>query len=97
MSVALYSKIDEQSSSASAGSHGSELTPRDESGVLMTQILCEVKSMCGSNAGESVASVVGSNLRSLDVVVCSRSKARVVPGAISWMRSDNRFRSCSSR
>ena len=83
MSAALNSKIDTRSSSASVDSHGSELTPRDESGVPMTQILCEVKSMCGSNAGESVASVVGLSLPSLDGAVCSGSKARAVIGAIS--------------
>ena len=62
MSAVLNSKIDERSSSASAGSHGLELITIDESGIPVTQILCEVKSMCGSNAGESVASVVGSGL-----------------------------------
>ena len=69
MSAAPNSKIDKQSSSASAGSHGSELTAGDESGVPETQILCEVKSMCGSNTGESVASAVGLSLQSLDGVV----------------------------
>ena len=64
-------------------SHGSELTPTDESGVPVTQILCEFKSMCGSNARESTASVVGLNLQSLDGVVCFGSKARAVTGAIS--------------
>ena len=81
----------------SAGSHGSELIIKDESGVPVTQISCEVKSMCGSNAGESVASVVGLSFPSLDGAVCSGSRARVVTGAISWMRYDDRFRSCSSR
>ena len=97
MSAVLNSKIDKRSTSASMDSHGLELTPRDESGVPVTQILCEFKSMCGSNAGESMASVVGLNLQSLDAAVCSGSKAGVVTGAISWMRSDDRFRSCSSR
>ena len=83
MSAALNSKIDKRSSSASAGSHGSELMTGDEFGVPVAQILCEVKSMCGSNAGESVASVVGLNLQSLDGAVCSGSKARAVTGAIS--------------
>ena len=97
MSAALNSKIDKRSSSASADSHGSELIPGEESGVPVTRVLHEVKSMCGSNAEESVASVVGLNLQSLDAAVCSGSKAGVVTGAISWMRSDDRFRSCSSR
>ena len=96
MSAVLNSKIDKRSSSASANSHGSELIAGDESGVPVTQISCAVKSMCGSNAVESVASVVGLSLPSLDGAICSESKARVVIGAVSWMRSDDRFRSCSS-
>ena len=68
----------------------------DESEVPVTQISCEVKSMCGSNIGKSVASVVGLSLPSLDGAVSTGSKARAVTGAISWMRSDDRFRSCSS-
>ena len=44
----------------------SELTPRDESGVPVTQILCEFKSMCGSNVGEYAASVAGLSFPSLD-------------------------------
>ena len=82
-SAVLNSKIDKRSSSASANSHGSELIAGDESGVPVTQISCEVKSMCGSNAGESMASVVGLSLRSSDGAVCSGSKARAVTGAIS--------------
>ena len=83
MVAVLNSKLDKRSSLASAGSHGSELMAGGESGVPMAQISCEVKSMCGSNAGESVASVVGLSLRSLDGAVCSGSKARAVAGAIS--------------
>ena len=59
MSAALNLKIDKRSSSASAGSHDSELTAENESGVPVAQVSCEIKSMCGSNAVESVASVVG--------------------------------------
>ena len=65
----LNSKIDKRSSSASVDSHGLDLTPEDESGVLVTRMLCEFKSMCGSNVGESVASEVGLNLHSLDGAV----------------------------
>ena len=97
MSAALNSKIDKRLSSASVESHGSELTPRDESGVPVTQILCEFKSMCGSNVGEYAASVAGLSFPSLDDAVCSESKARAVTGAISWMPSDDIFRSCPSR
>ena len=96
MSAALNSKIDNRSSSAFADTHGSELMAGDESGVPVTRISCEVKSICGSNTGESVASVVGLSLPSLDGAIYSESKARVVTGAVSWMRSDDRFRSCSS-
>ena len=83
MSAALNSKIDKRSSSASAGSHGSELIIGDESGVQVTHISCEVRSMCGSNAGESVASVVGLSFPSLDGAVCSGYKARAVMGVVS--------------
>ena len=83
MSAALNLKIDKRSSSASMDSHGSELTHRDESGVPVTQILCEFKSMCGFNVGESVASVVGLNLQSLYGALRSGSKAKEVTGAIS--------------
>ena len=97
MSAALNSKIDKRSSSVSADSHGLELKPGEDSGVPVTRVLREVKPMCGSDVRESVASVVGLNLQSLDAAVCSASMAGVVIGAISWMRSDDRFRSCSSR
>ena len=83
MSAPLNSKIDKRSSSVSADSHGSELIPREESGVPVTRVLCGIKSLCGSSAGESVASEVGLSLQSLDAAVCSGSKAGVVTGAIS--------------
>ena len=83
MSAAPNSKIDKQSSSASAGSYGSELMTGDESGVPVTQMSHEFRSMCGSNAAGSVASVVGLSFPSLDGTVCSESKARAVTGAIS--------------
>ena len=73
MSAALNPKIDKRSSSASADAHGSEFVTRDESGAPVMRALCEVKSMCGSSAGEFVASVVGSSLRSWDAAVCSGS------------------------
>ena len=95
MSVALNSKIDKRSSSASAGSHGSELTARDEAGVPVTQISCEVKSLGGSNAGESVASMVGLSLRSLDGAIGSDLRVGAVAGAISRTLSDGRAKPCS--
>ena len=96
MSAALNSKIDKRSSSASADAHGSEFMTRDESGVPVTKTSCDFRSMFGSNAVESVASAVGLSLLSLDGAICYGSVARAVTGAISWMRSDDRFRSCSS-
>ena len=83
MSAVLNSKIDKRSSSASASSHSLELMTGDESGVPVVQVSCEIKSVCGSNAGESMASEVGLSLQSLDGAVCSGSKARAVTGAIS--------------
>jgi len=73
MSAALNSKIDKRSGSVSADSHGSKLMPGEESGVPVTQILCEVKSMCGCNEY-----CVRLSLQSLDAAVCSGSKAGVV-------------------
>ena len=83
MSVVLNSKIDIRSSSASAGSHGLELTAGDESGTLVAQVSCEIKSMFGSNTRESVSSMAGLSFPPLDGTVCSGSKARAVMGAVS--------------
>ena len=76
MSAALNSKIDNRSSSVSAGVPGPELIAGDESGVPLTQILRGVQSMCGSNAADSVAS---------DGTICFGSKAVAATGTISWM------------
>ena len=76
MSTALNSKIDNRSSSVSAGVHGPELIAGDESGVPLTQILQGVESVCGSNAGDSVAS---------DGAIYSGFKAVAPTGTISWM------------
>ena len=48
--------------------------------------------MCGSNAVESVASVVGLILPSLDGAVCSGSKARAVTGAVGSISGVSRSR-----
>ena len=69
----------------------------NESEVPETQISPEVRSMCGSNDVESAASVAGLSFPSSDGTICSGSKARAVTGAISWVRSDDRFKSCSSQ
>ena len=74
MSAALNSKIDNRSSSVSAGVSGPRLIAGDESGVLLSQILWGVESMCGSNAADSVAS---------DGMICSGSKAVAATGTIS--------------
>ena len=74
MSAALNSKIDNRSSSVSAGVRGSELISGNESGIPLTQILQGVESVCGSNAADSVAS---------DGAIYSRSKAVAVTGTIS--------------
>ena len=76
MSAALNSKIDNRSSSVSAGVHGPELIVGDESEVPLTQILQGVESVCGSNAVDSIA---------LDGPICSGSKAVAATGTISWM------------
>ena len=96
MSAALNLKIDNRSSSVSVDSQGSELIVGDESGVPLMQISYEAESVRGSNAAESAASVMGLSFPSSDDSVCSRSKAGVVAGAISWMAPDDRFRPCSS-
>ena len=96
MSEVLNSAIDDRSCSTCADAHNSELITGNESVAPVTQKLLEVKSMCGSNTVESVASIVGLILPSLDGAVCSGSKVRAVMGVVSWMRSDDRFMSCPS-
>ena len=63
--------------------HGLEPVTGNESEVLVTQTSPEVRSVCGSNATESAASVVGLSFPSSDGAICSGSKARAVTGAIS--------------
>ena len=74
MSAALNSKIDNRSSSVSAGVQGPELITGDESGVPLTQIFPGAESVCGSNTADYVAS---------DGAICSGSKAVAVTGTIS--------------
>ena len=74
MSTVLNSKIDNRSSSVSAGVHGPELITGDESGVALTQISHGVESVCGYNAADSVAS---------DGTICPSSKAIAATGTIS--------------
>ena len=96
MCAELNSTIDGRSSSVYEDAQGLELVARGESMVPLTQMSLEVRSVCGSNAAESTASVAGLSFPSSDGVICSRSKARAVTGAISWVWSDDIFKSCSS-
>ena len=57
MSAALNSAIDDRSYSTYADVHGSELIAGNESEVPVTKTSPEVRSVCGSNAAESAASV----------------------------------------
>ena len=97
MSAELNSTIDVRSSSTYADARGSDPVAGNESDVPMAQIPREVGSMCGSYAAESVASVVGLSFPSSDGAICFGSRARAVTGAISWVWSDDRFKSCPSR
>ena len=83
MSVKLNSTIDDRSSSTFMDAQGSEPVAGDEFMVPVTQMLLEVRSVCGSNAAESTASMAGLSFPSSDDAVCSGSKARAVTDAIS--------------
>ena len=74
MCATLNSKIDNRSSSVSAGVCGPELTAGDESRVPLTQILRDVESVCGSNAADFVAS---------EGTICFGSEAFAATGSIS--------------
>ena len=82
MSAELNSKIDARSEPMGADTRGSEPMAGDESEVLMTQASLEVRSVFGSSAAESAASVARLSFPSLNDAVCSRSRARAVTGAI---------------
>ena len=82
-SAALNLKIDNRSSSVSAGSQGSELDAGEESGVPLMQMLYAVESASGSNAAESVALAMGLSFPSSGDLICSGSKGRVAIGALS--------------
>ena len=96
MSVELNSKISAQSGSMDADARGPKPMAGDESEVPVTQAQLDVGSVCGSYAAESVAYVAGLSFPSADSAVRSGSRARAVIGAMSRVRSDDRFRSCSS-
>ena len=82
MSAELNSMTDDRSSSY-ADAQGSEPVARDESMVPVTQVSLEVRSVCGSNAAESAASVAGLSFLSSDGAICSGSRARAITGVIS--------------
>ena len=83
MSATLNSAIDDRSCSSYADAHDSELIAGNESEALVTQTSPEVRSVCGSNAAGSTASVAGLSFLSSDGAICSGSRARAVIGAIS--------------
>ena len=76
--------------------HGSEPVAGNESEASLTQIPLEVGSVCGSDAAGIAACVAGYSFPSSDGAICSESNARAVTGAISWVWSDDRFKSCLS-
>ena len=96
MPAELNSKIGAQPDSMGVDTRGSEPMAGDESEVPMTQASLEVRSVFGSSATESAASVARLSLPFLDGALYSGSRARVITGAISCMQSDDRFRSYSS-
>ena len=76
MSAALNSKIDNRSSSVSAGAPDLERVAENESGVPLTQVLQDVESMCGSNAVDLMAS---------KGTICFGSEGVAATGSISWV------------
>ena len=87
MSAALNSKIDNRSSSVSAGALNPERVAGNESGVPLTQVLQDVESVCGSNATDFMA---------LEGMIYFGTEVLAATGSISWVCSDDRFKSCSS-
>ena len=69
---------------------GSEPVAGDESSGSATRLSQEVKSVFGSIATESAASVAGSIHPSSDGAICSGLRAGVVAGVISQTLSDGR-------
>ena len=68
----------------------------DESEGPVTQTPLKAEFGCGTNADESAASVAGLSFPFSDDAVRSGSRARAVTSAISYVRPDDRSRSCSS-
>ena len=76
---------------------GSESVARDKSSGSATRLSYGVKSVSGSIAAESAASMEGSIPLLSDGATCSRLMDGVVADAISRTLSDIRVASCSSR
>ena len=96
MSAELNSKTGAQSGSMDAYACSPEFMAGDESEVPETQAQPDVGSVYGSSAAESMASVAGLSFPPSDGAVRSSSRAREVTGASSYVRPDDRTRSCSS-
>jgi len=82
MSAELNSKIGIQSDSMGADTRGSEPMAGDESEAAMTHASLEVRSVFGSSAGESAASVARLSFPSSDGALYSGSRARAITSAI---------------
>ena len=75
--------IGAQSGSIATDARGSEPMAGDESGVPVTRILCEFKSMFGSIADEGKASMAGSIHPSMDGATGSELRVEAAACAIS--------------
>ena len=73
-----------QSDSIGMDVRGSDPVTGDESEVPMTQASLEVRSVFGSNAAKSAASVARLSLPPSDGALCSGSRPSAVIGAISY-------------
>ena len=88
--------IGAQSDSTGTDVGGSESMAGDKSSGSATRLSKGVKSVSGSNAIESAASMAGSIHPSSDGAIFSGLKAGVVAGVIFRTLPDGRAKSCSS-
>ena len=88
--------IGAQSDSIGTDTGDSEPVAGDESNGSAAGLSRGVKSVFGSIATESAASMAGSIHPSSDGAICSGLRAGVVAGVISRTLSDGRAKSCSS-
>ena len=96
MSAAVNSMIGAQLDLIGMDANGSEPMAGDESNGSATRLSWVVKSVFGSIATESAASMAESIHPSSDGAICSGLRAGVVAGVISRTLSDGRVNSCSS-